>query len=386
MYRAGMKRFALTVMIAWLALASLASAGAQEQALDQQQRAALAAIPLITSGLPDGYRFAGEGFLPAEQAGNPGVDPAALTDAGFAGMYVSVYQNASTGGSITSYASAWTDAAAAEQGFALLEDEAVSSPDASTSDAELDAGTGSAELTTGTVDVEGTTRAISDATFVVDRYVVGITVESSQDGAMDAAGMQTLVETLEARANAVVQGESPEGTDLALPPAVLDVRPLGGELQAGFLSASETETIYGVSGSSLSNITASWVSGVLTGDGGEGPAVVIAASTFGDADTAARTVEQSGDLAPVAIEPQPVDIVVEGADAVRGYQYASPGAAEGAVDSFRGVMLIGTTVYVVDIQGAASVDAAQVAVTDLLAAQVACTGGTCELPEVNLGA
>jgi hypothetical protein len=167
---------------------------------------------------------------------------------------------------------------------------------------------------------------------------------------------------------------------------VLDLRPLGGELQAGFLSASETEAIYGVSGSSLSNITASWVSGVLTGEGGEGPAVVIAASTFADADTAARSVEQSGDLAPVVIEPQPVDFAVGGADAARGYQYASPGAAEGTVDSFRGVMLIGTTVFVVDIQGAASVEMAQAAVTDLLAAQVACTGGTCALPEVNLGA
>ena len=82
MYRAGMKRLAVAMMIAWLALASLAPAGAQEQALDQQQRAALAAIPLITSALPDGYRFAGEGFLPADQAGGPGVDPAALTDAG----------------------------------------------------------------------------------------------------------------------------------------------------------------------------------------------------------------------------------------------------------------------------------------------------------------
>ena len=385
MYRAGKKGLALTVMIASLVLATLAPASAQDQALDQQQRATLAAIPLITSDLPDGFRFAGEGFITPEQAGGAGIEPQTLIDAGFEGMYLSLYHNDATDSLITSYASAWTDAAAAEQGYALLEDEAVADPGADTTDAELDAGTGSAELTTGTVEVDGTTRAVADATFVVDRYIVGVSVETAQDAPMDAAGIQAMVETSESRANAVAQGQSPEGTDLALPPTVLDIRPLGAELQAGFFSAGETEALYAVSGSSLSGITASWVSGVMTGTG-EGPAVVIAASTFGDTDTAARAVEQSADLVPVAIEPQPVDIVVDGADMVRGYQYVSPGSSDGTVDSFRGVMLVGSTMIVVDVQRATSVDVAQAAVTDLLAAQVACSGGTCQLPEVNLGA
>jgi hypothetical protein len=300
-------------------------------------------------------------------------------------MYLSIYHNAESGALISSYVSAWTDATAAEAGFALLEDQSVTNPGADTTDAELDAGTGSAELTTGTVDVDGTTRAIADATFIVDRYVVGVSAETAQDAPMDAAGMQAMVETLEGRTSAVVQGQSPEGTELALPATVLDIRPLGGEIQVGFLSANETESLYGVSGSSLSNITASWVSGVMTGDG-DGPAVVIAASTFVDVDTAMRAVEQSADLVPVAIEPQPVDLAIDGADAVRGYQYVSPISTDGAVDSFRGVMLVGTTVIVVDVQRAPSVDVAQAAVTDLLTAQVACGGGDCQLPEVNLGA
>jgi hypothetical protein len=96
-------------------------------------------------------------------------------------------------------------------------------------------------------------------------------------------------------------------------------------------------------------------------------------------------VEQSADLAPVEMNLQPVDIAVDGADAVKGYQYASAAAADGTLDSFRGVMQLGTTVVVLDVQGAASIDAAQAAVTDLLAAQVACSDGTCQLPDVNLG-
>ena len=385
MYRAGKKSFALIVMIASLLLASLVPASAQDADLDQQQRAALAAIPLITSDLPDGFRFVGEGYLTAGQAGGVGVDPAALTDAGFAGMYLSTYHNNATGAHIFSYASVWTDEAAAESGFALLEDETVTNPGADMTDTDLDAGSGSAELTTGTRDVDGTVRAVVDATFVIDRFVVGVSAETAQDEPMDASAMQALVETLESRANAVVEGQSPDGTDLSLPPSVLDIRPLGDEIQVGFLSASETETIYGVSGSSLSNITASWVSGVRTGDG-DGPAVVIAASRFGDGETAARAVEQSADLVPLTIDPQPVDIVIEGADAVEGYQYVSLNSADGAVDSFRGVMQVGSTMVVVDVQGAASVEVAQAAVTNMLTAQVACSGGTCELPEVDLGA
>jgi hypothetical protein len=386
MHRAGLKRLALVTLIASLALAWAAPVAAQEPALDQQQRASLAAIPLITGDLPDGYLISAEGFLSAAGAASSlNLDPAALTDTGFQGMYLSIYQRADTGDTITSTVSAWTDAAAAEQGFALLEDESVTAPGADVTDSALAAGTGSAELTTGTVEVDGATHAVSDATFVVDRYVVGVSVETAPDATMDDAGMQALVDALESRANAVVQGQSPEGTDLALPPTVLDIRPLGVEAQAGFLSAGETERLYGVSGSSLSGITASWVSGVVAGENGAGPSIVIAASTFGDVDTAGRAVEQSADLAPVTLELTPVDFAVDGADAAKGYQYASPGSADGTVDSFRGVIQVGSTMVVVDVQGAASVDTAQAAVSDLLAAQVACGGGTCQLPDINLG-
>src|SRR5690606_22493023 len=98
-------------------------------------------------------------------------------------------------------------------GFALLEDETVTNPGADLTDTDLDAGSGSAELTTGTRDVDGTVRAVVDATFVIDRFVVGVSAETAQDEPMDASAMQALVETLESRANAVVEGRSPDGTD-----------------------------------------------------------------------------------------------------------------------------------------------------------------------------
>jgi hypothetical protein len=385
MQPASLKRLTLVTTIACLLLAAGSPAVAQQLPLSQADRAAMAAITLTASDLPDGYQFAGEGFVSAENTGVTGVDPATLTGAGFKGMYLSNYlRNGATDG-MASYVSAWPDAASAEKGFALLEDESVTDPNGNTKDAPLDVGAGSAELTTGTTDVQGTTVALLDATFVVDRYVVGVVVQAPQDAAMDAAGVTDLAKRLEARAQAVAQGQSPDGTDLALPPTVLDLRPLGAEKQAGFVSASEAEALYGVSGSSLGALKTSWVAGVATGADGGGPIVVIAVSSYPDADTAARVVEQSADLAPVEMNLQPVDIAVDGADAVKGYQYASAAAADGTLDSFRGVMQLGTTVVVLDVQGAASIDAAQAAVTDLLAAQVACSGGTCQLPDVNLG-
>jgi hypothetical protein len=372
-------------MMACLALAWTVPASAQQSGLDQQARAKLAAIPLTTGDLPDGYRFTGEGFVPANGSGIPNVDPDALVAAGFTGMYVSGYRNTATGGTITSYVSAWTDASAANQGFALLEDEAVTDPDADLSDTALDAGTGSAELTTGTAQTDGATVSVSDATFIVDRYVVGVTVETPPDAALDEAGMQVLVDALEARASAVVEGQSPDGTDLALPPTVLDVRPLGPEIQTGYLSALESELLYGVSGSALGGMKTTWITGVGTGEDGAAPFVAIAVSTFDRPDNAARVVEQSADLLPVAIKMQPVDFAVDGADSAKGYQYASPGSPDGAVDSFRGVIQIGSTMVVVDVQAAASPETAQAAASELLAAQVACSGGTCELPELDLG-
>lgn len=377
----------LLVVVMSMMVVSLPHASAQSTESDAQTRAQLAAIPLTTGDLPDGYVLVGESFATAEEGVIAGVGEQTLVDAGFQGMYISVYGTAGEPGNITSYASIWSDGDAAENGFALLEDEAAINPGAGLSDEEIDAGTGTAELTSGTVEQDGTAYEIRDATFVVDRFVTGVSVTTSGDGSrLDEASVDSLVETLEARATAVANGEGPDGIDLSLPGMVLDLQPLGTPIQSGFLSADESETLYGVSGSSLSGIQTSWVSAVAAGEGATAPYVVIAASRFENADNAARVVEQSADLVPLSIVLQPLEgFTVEGVDAVRGYQYASTSATGGAPDSFRAVAQIGDMVIVVDVQAASSVDAAQAAAAELLAAQVQCDGGGCQAPEIGLG-
>jgi hypothetical protein len=381
----GLWRLSLIAMLAIPVILAQTPASAQPSALDADARARLSAIPLASGELPDGFGLAWEGFVLDTENAYPNVDARALADAGFAGMYSSIYQNPDTGDAIISYASQWEDA---EAGFALAEDEAVTNPGVSLTDAELDAGTGSAEITTGAVETETGSVNITDASFVVDRYTMGVTVQVSPESPIDAAAVTSMVEALEARATSVIAGTAPAGADLALPVSVLDIRSLGVEQQAGFLSSAESETLYGVSGSSLSGIQVSWVSTVSVGEDGAPPYVAMAVSTFESADNAARVVEQSADLIPVTVELQPVDgFAVEGTDSVRGYQYASQTSTDGAVDSFRGVAQVGASMIVVDVQGAASPEAAQAAVSELIAAQVTCAGGgECQAPEVDLGA
>lgn len=356
------------VAVALLALVTTAAPPAVAQPdTDAGTRAALAAITLTGDELPSSYTLKGEAFVGAE-GGPAGAEvPPAFADAGFQGTYLSSYEAEDGSGTITSYASAWTDASAAETGFGLLEN-----VDGET-DEPLEAGSGSAELT---VTDDG-----FDATFVVDRFVVGVEMQGGPIGEQD---IDALVGSLEERANAVTQGAYPAGTDGSIPGAMIDTRALGTELRAGFLSASEAEQLYGLTGSSLGGVQASWVSLTATGADASAPYIAVALSTFVEPDNAARVVEQAEQLVPVALEMAPLDgVTVEGADLVRAFAYTSVGAD--APDSVRVVAQVGAQVTVVDVQGAASVEAARDAAESLATAQVACMGGSCALPEISLG-
>jgi hypothetical protein len=378
-------RFALAMVLT--SIISMQPASAQLAPLDAQERAELAAIPLTVSELPSGYQLHSESFISPDQSPFEGISTETLTDAGFRGMYVSTYKIPGDAGSIRTYASLWADAGSAQAGFELVEDESVTDPGAAMQDEPLEAGDGPAELTTGFIEAEGGTLQVIDATFTVDRFIAGVAIESLPDNAPDSDAIGSLVSSLEERANTVINGESPAGSDLSLPSSILDLRPIGEEIQAGFLSSPESEALYGVSGSSLGGIRTSWVTLVAAGEDATAPYVVVAVSSFENSDNAARVVDQADDIVPISIELKPVDgFSVDGVDTVRAFQYASPlGSTDGNPDSFRSVAQIGEQVIVIDVQGAGSVDDAQGTVTSLLTAQLQCSPGACELPEINIG-
>lgn len=362
---------------------------AQESSLpDVAVRAQMASITLDSTTLPGGYVFSGESFLGADQVAGANIPAEELTGAGFVAQYVSAYRNPDNGYNIRSYVSAWTDAAAAEAGFAIVEDEARTQPDGALADTGSPVGESPGETTTGTYpDAQNASVMVTgiDVTFRVDRFLVGATLETRDGSAPDAETVNTLAGTLEGRATAAIANESPEGTDLQLPPQTLPLAGLGQELQAGFLNPGEVEQLYGLQGSAMGEFTASWSEAIGLGEGDAlQPYLSVGVTSFGAPEDASAIVDQIGELVPNADAAQLVDgVQVEGADAVAAFSFASAATGATEADSFRIVTVAGTTLVVVDVQGAPSVDVAQSAATQLVTAQLACIGQSeCAAPSL----
>ena len=342
-------------------------------------RSQMASITLDRATLPGGYIFAGESFLGADAVASADVPVDDLTEAGFVSQYVSAYQNPDNGYVIRSYVSAWTEAAAAEAGFGIIEDEARTAPEGTFSDTEAPVGEAPGETTTGTYPdaQDGSVTVTSvDATFRVDRFLVGASLETRDGSEPDTETVNTLAATLEGRATSAIANESPEGTDLQLVPQALPLAGLGQALQAGFLNTGDVEQMYGLQGSVLGGFTASWSEVIGLGEGDAlQPFVAVGLTSFGSADDANAIIDQIGDLAPNASDAEPVDgVTIEGAGSVAAFTFASAVTGASDPDSFRVVAIADTMLVVVDIQGAPSLEVAQATATQLATAQVACIG------------
>ncbi len=357
-----------------------------EPGADVAVRAAMASITLDESALPGGYAFDGETFLTAEQSASGTVDAVALTDAGFVSQYVSVYTDGEDTGRIRTYVTAWTDAAAAEAGFVVIEDETLTIADGELADGETSVGEEPREVTTGTypdpADPETTVTTV-DLTFRIDRYLVGVAVESTGGTAPDPAIADSLAAELEGRATAAIGNENPERTDLTLVPSVLPLSGLGTELQAGFLSPVEVEGLYGLQGSALGGFNATWSEAIgLGADDNLAPYVAVGVTAFGSDADATAVVEQASELTPAISGVEAADApTVEGAAQTVAFRFPSPATGADAIDSYRVMFAAGTSVGAIDVQGASSPEIAEQVALELAAAQVACFGAeTCAAP------
>lgn len=365
----------LGALLAGTAAPALAQDGTPEAASgDAAIRGNLAAITLDSASLPDGYAFVGETFLTADQLATDGLSADALNEAGFAGYYVSEYANGSDGTTIRTYASAWGSADAVQGGFDLLEDEAATSPDGTFEDASTEVGSDPRELTTGTfpdpADASATI-GVADVTFAVDQYLVGVALETGDGSEANTETVNTLAADLQSRAEGVAGGTAPEGTDLALPGQAIDISGFGSVLQAGFLNSGEAESLLGLSGSALGGFNASWVQSVGLGSGDSlAPFVTVATTTFADDAAATAVVEQGAELTPNLAGLTAADgVEVEGASSVSAFSFSSAAVEGEDADSFRVIFANGSTVTVIDVQGAADAEAAQAAATELAGAE-----------------
>lgn len=369
-----------------LVLACTALAGTGQAAVAQDGatpdvalRAQMASITLDSATVPGDYIFSGETFLAADQVASGDVTAEELTGAGFVSQYVSAYSNPDNGFVIRSYVSAWNDAAAAEAGFAVIEDEASALPDGAFEDAGAPVGEGPGETTSGSFPdpQDGSVMVNSeDITFRIDRFLVGVVLETRDGSDPDAAVVSSLAATLEGRATTAIANENPEGTNLALVPQALPLASLGLDVQAGFLNAGDVERMYGLQGSALGTLQASWSEAIGLGEGDAlQPFVSTGVTSFGTPEDAGAIVDQFSDLAPDATVFEAVDgVEVDGASAVAAFRFTSLATGAAEPDSFRIIAVADTTLVVIDVQGAPSVDVAQGAATQLASAQIACIG------------
>jgi hypothetical protein len=353
-----------------------------------EDRGRMAAITLDSASLPGGYVFSGETFLTAEQVATGDLAAGDLTDAGFQSQYLSVYTNPDSGYIISSYVSIWSDSDAAKAGFEFLEDESATHPDGTLEDGDAGVGEAPRETTTGTYPdpaAADVTVSVMDTTFRVDRYLVGVSLETRDGTPADGATVSTLAGTLEARATAAVSDANPEGTDLALVPQAVPLAGYGTELQAGFLSANEVEQMYGLQGSALGGLTASWNDAIGLGSGDAlQPYIAAGITSFGSDDAAAAIVDQLAELAPDVPGAEAVtDVSLDGAAAVAASSFPSQATGATEPDSFRIVAVVGSNLIVVDVQGAPSVDVARETAEALATAQIGCLGQSeCAAPEL----
>jgi len=349
----------------------------QADGADVSLRAQMASITLDESALPDGYAFDGETFLTPEQSASGTVDAAALTGAGFLSQYISVYSDSAATGRIRTYVTAWNDAAAAEAGFAVIEDETKTLPDAELTDAGASVGEEPREVTTGSYpDSADPAITIStvDVTFRIDRFLVGVAVETATGTAPDPATADTLAAELEGRATAAIGNQNPERTDLALVLRVLPLTGLGTELQAGFLSPAEVEELYGLQGSALGGFSATWSEAIGLGSGDNlAPYVAVGVTTFANDEDANAVIEQAAELTPAIAGVELVDgAAVEGAAQAVAFRFPSPATGADAIDSYRVLFSAGSSVGVIDVQGASSPEVAEQTALALAGAQTGC--------------
>ena len=356
----------------------------------------LAAMSLPSEALPEGYQLSYEVYvagdeLTARLAGGDESDRE-IERMDLRWYYLSQYEATDGQSRIRVYLEEFGSAGGARQGFAILEDEErYGGEGASFVDKPgFDIGEEPGEVTVSTVEAGETSpsAATVDATFRVDRLLGGVALDTIGTTAPDEALLEELATQLESRIRAVVDGDDLPGIDPALPGQVLpfdaavDVREgyvtavdsLGAEPPQAAIEGYESGYLrtVGLGDESASELPLPFVTIAVSSYTSEGGPLAV----LGEAETLSP---QFMDLAPERLDR------IEGATAAVAFSFANP-ASEGGPDSFRVLVVVDTNLVTVDVQGAASVDAARETALSLVDQQIACLAadGACEpasLPE-----
>jgi hypothetical protein len=346
----------------------------------------LAAMTLDSTVLPKGYDFHSESTLTADQvvAGAKGIDAKTLTAAGFQTLYASVYQSPDGKRRIRSYISAWASDDAATKGFTIVGDAAKMAPGGTFKTAAADVGEDPRQVTTGTYSDTATKAKVTmiDTAFRSKNLLAGVAVETLDGSAPDAKLAEAMAKALQQRVSTVQAGKAPAGIDLALGTHVLDLAAAGQPVQIGFLTSSEAEALYGLSGSSLHAFKSSYVSAISLGNTQQSlPLVSASVTSFASAKDAGTVVDQANQLFPTLDQStERDDLQITGADKVVAFGYANSLTHPQAQDSYRIVLSAGANLVVIDVVGGPDVDTAANIAESLAKTQVGCLAKDAKTP------
>ncbi len=347
-------------------------------------------MTLDAADLPDGARLTSERYIPrGELAANFSNDD--LDEVGLIAFYESTYSLPNSQLTFRSYAEEYEDAAGAEAGFSLLEDE-TGYPDGASEDRPVAGIDGDdEEVTTLDLDAGGGFRIQSiDATVRLGRTIAGVAIENDGgEEAPDADLVDALILKAVERMEAVGSGDEIAGRDLALPAALLtptDDEPLTIE---GYLAPSEVvpdtledirDAVVGAYGRTA---------GLRFANADDAPPVLfvnLTLVTFDDAVAAEQVLYALDDLPLPSVLPPPLDSfrqqattpAISEVDAFsETWRSFLPG---GPIDSVRLGFVLDDRLAIVEVAGGATLNAAHDAAVLIAEAQRDCllAGDICD--------
>ncbi|MEZ4499382.1 MAG: hypothetical protein R2839_04775 [Thermomicrobiales bacterium] len=292
------------------------------------------------------------------------VDRAAMEATGLQWFYQSTYATPSGSTSIRSYAEEYADESGAIAGFDVLENEATFVPDAAFTDEPLELGDGPGEITVGSYEatVPDTGPTSIDLTFRIGRVVAGVGIDMQEGLTVDRDLAMQLAQRLEERVRAILSGTPVPAIDTTLPERYV-------QLGVGWFTTNEgywtIPDLYGadVAADIISGFRSGyfWAGGydLLNVGGFPLPRAAIEVASFGTERAALLLLSSMTTLRPNMQTFQVLDVEsIPGTSVTLGYQFANQFFGESTLDSVRLIMLTGSTLVTIDVQGNGDVGSA----------------------------
>ncbi len=347
----------------------------------------LAAMALASEDLPPEVALEYEQYVTAADVASAVSDetvpPETILATGLLWFYESQYASADRTIRIRSYLEEYVTEQGAAAGFDILEDETrLVSTDAAFIDrpAPEELGEEPREITVGTfLDPGGAGRLEAiDITFRVGRLLGGVSVETVEGVRPDRQLALALAERLEERIEAVLNDVPLPGIDRSLPQRLVPAASGTLGLQEGYVSIGEvlgSEAAGAIGSEYRSGYLRTDVYDYVRGEAMPLPLLSIAVTSF-VSEAAPLAILTNADLVtPPYANLERVRLErIPGTSALVGFRYTNPYAesADAPVDSFRILMIVQNHVVILDVQGAASAEAAQTAAVLIASRQAGC--------------